>query len=780
MSTTQTPSSNNGRGGRTDPPNSFEADESPGNSAFGLSRGNGIESADDLASRLDLFGGAGRLGAGRGLARGRDGDADLLGPDTSVTTNPRVRIDPENRHANLDVSYFAALDTASLTSTAALAQPGAITGTGDGEDLIGTGRSDTIDGLGGNDRLYGLAGNDRLDAGAGDDRLDGGAGMDTMLGGGGNDIYVVDDAGDAPNEEASPGLDSGGTDYVLSTVSTRLGAFVERLELRGSADIDGAGNALANSLKGNSGANVLFGGAGNDTIAGLDGGDILIGGTGRDSLVGGAGADTFVLGLNEGPADVIADLDAADRIGIYAGVFGLTEGAGLSGGQLASGYFVAGASATVSGHGQFIFTAGTTPSLKWDADGTGAQAAVTLATFASGTTVSADQFRVFSAPPAASVSVASPEPQPEDAGRAYFAVTLSQPWYQDAIVTVSTQNGSAVAGSDYTAVSGLQLRIPAGETTGYVAVELASDGAAEANETLSLRINGARIADTGQALTVGTGSAALTISDPAPSVVAIQTVWQYGIPDPSGIAYNPLTGHLMLSDAEIEEDPLFNSTSIYEFSPSGGGPIASFRPNYTKEPTGLAIDGTRGVMYVSDDDLFTVNVVDPKNPSKRIWSFNTQSLGADDPEDVAIDPVSGHLFIVNGLSRTLQEVAVNLTSRTVSLVDSFTFSDSGILDPEALAYDPVHDLFLVGGGYGPDICLVDREGDTVDVLTILRDYRNTETTAASGSVRASVKDIEFAAASDGSGAMHIYVADFGESHKVDGRIIEIDPGNLFA
>jgi DNA-binding beta-propeller fold protein YncE len=345
---------------------------------------------------------------------------------------------------------------------------------------------------------------------------------------------------------------------------------------------------------------------------------------------------------------------------------------------------------------------------------------------------------------------------------------------------VSTVDGTASAGSDFVALSSAQIRIAAGQTTAYVAVDLLQDGLPEGNETFSLRIDSAAVAGSGQPLSLGTESASATITDPGPSVVSINTVWQYGIPDPSGIAYNPLSGKLMLSDAEIEEDPLFSPISIFEFNLAGGRPTDSFRPNYTNEPTGLAIDARAGVMYVSDDDTFTIDVVRPDNPARRLWSFDTRSLGADDPEDVAVDPSTGHLFIVNGLSRTLQEVEVNHANRSVSLVDSFTFADPGIIDPEALAYDPVHDLFLVSGGFSSDIWLVDRNGNTVDVVTVLQEYRNTQTSAASGSIRASVKDIELAPASNGSGATHIYVADFGDSHKVDGRIIEIDPGNLFS
>ncbi len=143
-----------------------------------------------------------------------------------------------------------------------------ITGTNVRNRLFGTAAADTIRGLGGNDDLFGKAGNDRLEGGTGNDLLDGGLGIDTMLGGTGNDTYIVDQASDRAIELAGQGID-----LVKSKVSFTLGANVEKLTLTGSANINGRGNALANTLTGNAGNNVLESGAG------------------ADKHIGGAGAD---------------------------------------------------------------------------------------------------------------------------------------------------------------------------------------------------------------------------------------------------------------------------------------------------------------------------------------------------------------------------------------------------------------------------------------------------------------------------------------------------------
>jgi Ca2+-binding RTX toxin-like protein len=158
-------------------------------------------------------------------------------------------------------------------------------GTDAADSLAGAGGADTLNGAGGNDTLVGGDSTDILNGGAGDDLLNGGAGIDTMAGGIGNDRYVVDHASDVVNDAANEGNDT-----VEASVSWSLGANTEHLTLTGNADLNGNGNALANSLIGNAGSNLLSGGAGNDT---LDGG---VNGSGKvDTLAGGAGDDIYIV-----------------------------------------------------------------------------------------------------------------------------------------------------------------------------------------------------------------------------------------------------------------------------------------------------------------------------------------------------------------------------------------------------------------------------------------------------------------------------------------------------
>jgi len=120
----------------------------------------------------------------------------------------------------------------------------------------------------------------RIIGNVGNNVMDGGAGADSMAGGCGNDIYIIDNPGDAVDEQRWQGVDT-----VVAPFDYTIGANVDNLTLEGAA-LNGTGNELDNVINGNSADNTLFG---------LDGNDILNGGVGSDLLVGGAGDDIYLV-----------------------------------------------------------------------------------------------------------------------------------------------------------------------------------------------------------------------------------------------------------------------------------------------------------------------------------------------------------------------------------------------------------------------------------------------------------------------------------------------------
>jgi Ca2+-binding RTX toxin-like protein len=235
------------------------------------------------ANRLDGGAGGDRMAGGAGddlyvVDSGGDVVSELAlgGRDTVETQLAAYTLGAEVENLRLYV-YGQVYDTTARNGTGnALANV-----------IEGNNGINTIDGLAGDDTLYGRDGDDVLKGGLGNDLLEGGNGADRMAGGAGNDLYLVTEAADQVTE-----LLSEGTDTVRSMVSYILGTNLETLELVGSGDMDGRGNALNNRLVGNAWANNLDGSTGADVMIGDDGNDTYTVDNAGDQVIESLGAGT--------------------------------------------------------------------------------------------------------------------------------------------------------------------------------------------------------------------------------------------------------------------------------------------------------------------------------------------------------------------------------------------------------------------------------------------------------------------------------------------------------
>ena len=239
--------------------------------------------------------------------------------------------------------------------TASLAKPSLNTGEAAGdtysaiENLVGSNFNDVLSGNGANNVLYG---------GIGADKIGGGAGIDT----------------------ASYGGAQAGVTASLATPSLNTG------EAAGDtySSIEGLwGSHLNDVLTGNASAN---------NLSGLSGDDFLDGGLGNDTLDGGMGRDTFAFStaLAAGNFDTVFFFEVSnDKIALSRSIF--TKAGAV--GALSAGAFQLGNAAKDAGD-RIIYNQ-PTGSLWYDADGTGAKAAVQFASVVTvGIPLSADNFTI--------------------------------------------------------------------------------------------------------------------------------------------------------------------------------------------------------------------------------------------------------------------------------------------------------------------------------------------------------------------------------------------------
>jgi Ca2+-binding RTX toxin-like protein len=393
-------------------------------------------------------------GSERSFLRGLGGSDTLraTGLDTAITADYRedpgaVRVNLSGVEALLGGQVVAAgqaKDGYGGTDTLVMIQ--SVRGSNFADAVLGSDRNDNVEGGSGNDELAGGAGNDRLfgDAGNdtlngddGNDRLFGGEGDDTVNGGDGDDRILGeagndDLSGDAGNDIIYAGdgndlIDGGtGNDILVGNEgddtidggdgNDRINGGADNDTLNGDAGNDNiqggdgndviAGGADNDFLFGQAGDDLIDGGDGNDHIWGdagdddLDGGagnDIVRGGSGTNRIDGGAGTDVLFGGADQDIfvlANAFADRDwihgftsGTDKLEIDAALFG----GGLAPGALDPARLVANANPVATAPGQFLFDTDN-GTLRWDADGAGGGAPVTIAALVGVGSLSAADF----------------------------------------------------------------------------------------------------------------------------------------------------------------------------------------------------------------------------------------------------------------------------------------------------------------------------------------------------------------------------------------------------
>jgi Ca2+-binding RTX toxin-like protein len=221
--------------------------------------------------------------------------------------------------------------------------------------------------LTGNELANTILGND------GANSLDGGTGADAMFGRAGDDFYFVDNVGDGVFENAGEGNDRvfAATSWTLSA-----GASVELVTTdlaTGTNAINLTGNELANTIVGNDGVNLLDGKGGSD---------ILVGRTGADTFA-------FTTAIGAGNVDRLLDFQGGvDKIALDDAVF---TAIGPTGALNANAFVTGSAAADASDR---IIYNNATGQLFYDADGTGAIAAVLIATLDGNPAIGAGDFMV--------------------------------------------------------------------------------------------------------------------------------------------------------------------------------------------------------------------------------------------------------------------------------------------------------------------------------------------------------------------------------------------------
>ena len=269
--------------------------------------------------------------------------------------------------------------------------------------------------------------------------------------------------------------------------------------------------------------------------------------------------------------------------------------------------------------------------------------------------------------------------------------------------------------------------------------------------------------------------------------------WIPGSPDPSGVAWMPGADRLVVVDSEVDEvtGAGWNNVNIWVTRRDGtttgtgtawGNNAALFQGlrGYSREPTGVGFDPTGNVLFISDDAAAKVFVVRTGpdsvfgNLDDVVTAVDTNAIGDLDAEDPVYDPVSGHLFILDGMGTEVYRVnpVDGLFGNGNDTVTHFDIGHLGATDFEGMARDPSRGTLYVGTRTTRQVFEIGLDGTHLRTINI-----------PSATGLRSVSGLAVAPSSTGSGQSNLFIVDRAidngaDATENDGKLFEVSAPNV--
>ena len=565
--------------------------------------------------------------------------------------------------------------------------------TENGDTLVGTAGDDLIDGLGGNDTISGRAGNDRLYGGPGDDTLNGEAGSDTLEGGAG--IDVLDGGADDDTLNGGAGTDTltggGGSDTFAFGFDHGNDTVTDFAD--GTDDIDFRGSGLLYA----------------DLTIVADGADTVVSHRDRHHRrhsirltgvsVTNIGPDDFLFDpvLSIGDAQPVREGDRTEFTVTLKGArqdapavqWSTSDGTANAGSDYASD---SGALSFPDGVNSRTIIVDTMTDSNPEPDET---FTVTLKT-PSGTVVAAGH--------ATGEATISDQSKPKvyvdditvaEGAMGLFTISLDVVSTQDVTVSWTTADGTATAGSDYTARTGQSATIQAGSLSWTASVQTAGDAIDEANETFTIKLSNPTNAFLGDA----TGEATITDDDATPALSIDDVTVAEGYAAQFTVSLDAVSGQDVTvawatADGTATGDKDYMALTRQSLTiPAGTQSLtisvptandAFDEPSETftitlSSPVNATLDDATGEATITDDDAEPALSIDDVTVAEGDAAQFTVSLDAVSTQDVTVSWSTADGTATAGSDYTAQSgqsltIAAGDRSRTIS-VQTTTDSD---------------------------------------------------------------------------------------------------------
>ena len=237
-------------------------------------------------------------------------------------------------------------------------------------------------------------------------------------------------------------------------------------------------------------------------------------------------------------------------------------------------------------------------------------------------------------------------------------------------------------------------------------------------------------------------------------------------PDPSGVVYLPASGTLWISDAEVDEMPIYAGANAFETTLDGRLLGTRNTLTFSNEPAGASVNPSDRHLFYSDDDKFKVFEVNAggdglyHTSDDVVTSFSTSAFQSNDPEDVVFG--NGQLWLCDGVNAEIYRVSPGPNGRFDGiapagddLVAHFDTEALGVLDPEGIAYSGDNGHLYVVGQPPTRVAELTTDGALVQMIDI----------SAAGARKPA--GVTYAPSSLDPGQRHLYIVDRGTDNNTD-------------
>ena len=232
--------------------------------------------------------------------------------------------------------------------------------------------------------------------------------------------------------------------------------------------------------------------------------------------------------------------------------------------------------------------------------------------------------------------------------------------------------------------------------------------------------------------TVGLVSAAPAVIQPVLVNTVLTSQFSSPSPDPSGLAYNPNDGTLIMSDGEVDEMPsLYVERNIFVVTLTGellDGFTTVTTPIHSNEPSGLAYNAGNGHLYISDDHALKVFDDDPgadgrfNTADDVILSFSTSGFGNSDPEGIGYDSWHNRMILTSGANEEVYIVDPGpngvFEGNGDDLITNFDTTALGLRDPESVEFNSDNGNLFVLSALSNKIAEITPSGEVLRYIDI--------------------------------------------------------------